>query len=204
MLTPGVRPEERIQASSVRGLQRLPESEGDERRQWRVAHQPVFKNQLKVVRGEYARACPRQRGEGSEKRAADDMSEEDMCRRALEDMEQQLGPHHPRTLGAVQKLAQQLERQGELAEAEPLYRRALEGVERLLRADHPIVLMTVCGLAGLLEKQVKLAEAEPLCRRALEGRERQLGAQHLDTLLSVHNLAHLLRIQGRLAEAEPL
>ena len=48
---------------------------------------------------------------------------------ALEGMEQQLGADHPDTLASVHNLAQLLQAQGKLAEAEPLLRRCASSRE---------------------------------------------------------------------------
>jgi tetratricopeptide (TPR) repeat protein len=127
-----------------------------------------------------------------------------ICRRALEEMEQALGPNHTKTLDAVGDLGNLYENQGKLKEAKEMYQRALEGYERALGPDHTSTLDAVHNLGLLYYYQGKLKEAEEMCQCALGGYERALGPDNTSTLAAVHNLSLLYSDQGKLEEAEEM
>jgi tetratricopeptide (TPR) repeat protein len=118
--------------------------------------------------------------------------------------EQELGPEHSDTLGALNILANLYWSQGKYEEAEPLYLRALEAKERVLGPEHPSTLTTVHNLATLYSEQDEYDQAEPLYQRALTTRERVLGPEHPDTAQTLNNLANLYADQGKDKQAEPL
>ena len=59
-------------------------------------------------------------------------------------------------------MAQLLQAQGKLADAEPLCHEGLAGSRETLRNKHPDTLASISNMAGLLKARGKLAEAEPL------------------------------------------
>eukprot|EP00808_Paulinella_micropora_P019145 g78358.t1 len=93
--------------------------------------------------------------------------------RALQGREKTLGAEHPETLTSVYNLAELLEKQSKLAEAEALYRRELQGCEKTLGAEHLSTLAPVMNLVRFLEQQGKVAEAEALKRRVVRFLEQQ-------------------------------
>ena len=117
---------------------------------------------------------------------------EPLYRRALEIVEEQLGPEHPSVPTSLNNLAALLEAQGKYGEAEPLYRGALEIDEKALGSEHPGVATDLNNLAGLFAAQGKSSEAEPLYRRALLICEQSLGTSHPNTNTIQRNLAGLL------------
>ncbi|RDW71000.1 putative nb-arc and tpr protein [Coleophoma cylindrospora] len=152
---------------------------------------------------------------------------EKMYIRALQALEEALGPDHTSTLNTVHNLGllyadqgklaeaekmyiRALEgcnlyaNQGKLAEAEKMYIRALEGCEEALGPDHTSTLDTVNNIGLLYADQGKLAEAEKMYIRALQGYEEALGPDHTSTLNTVNNLGLLYANQGKLAEAEKM
>ncbi|KAH7126726.1 hypothetical protein B0J11DRAFT_284076 [Dendryphion nanum] len=126
---------------------------------------------------------------------------EKMYERALEGIEEALGPKHTSTLGIVNNLGNLYKNQGKLGEAEMMYKRALEGIEEALGPTHTSTLQTVNNLGRLYADQGKLGEAEKMYKRALEGYEKALGPKHTPTLGTVNNLGRLCQDQGKLGEA---
>ena len=95
-------------------------------------------------------------------------------------------------------LAQVLQTQGKLVEAEEMYERALQGREKLLGTEHPLTLDIVNSLGTLYGKQGKLNLAEQIYNRVLQSREKALGIEHPLTLDTVNNLGTLYGKQGKL------
>ena len=105
---------------------------------------------------------------------------------------------------SLHRLAQSLQAQGKLCDAEPLCRRALAIYEQQLGPDHPHVAASLNNLAGVLQAQRKYEASEPLYRRDLAISEKQLGPDHPDIATTLNNLAGLLQVQGKYDSAEPL
>ena len=107
------------------------------------------------------------------------------------------------TLAATHDLANALQAQNNLDEAEEMARRALQGRDVHLGPAHSDTLESAYLLAVLLDKHGRLVEAEPLHVRCLEANEATLGLEHPETLRSVATLAFALQKQGKLDEAVP-
>ena len=123
---------------------------------------------------------------------------------ALAPLEKVLGPRHPATASALNKLAVLLEDRGRYKDAEPLYKRSLAIREKALGPEHPDTATSLNNLASLYISQSRYLEAEPLIRRSLAIREKALGAEHPDTANNLNKLAFLYQDQGRYEDAEPL
>jgi serine/threonine-protein kinase len=104
---------------------------------------------------------------------------------------------------AHNELANVLQDQGRLRDAETHYRAAIAVQQRLGTAEASTAHL-VNNLASVLEERGALAAAEPLLRRSLAIRTGAFGDRHLATARALHNLARLLEAQGRLDEAEAL
>ena len=124
--------------------------------------------------------------------------------RALEGLEEKLGPKHLDTLSTAQNLAGVYRDQGRYEEAEKLNQRTLEGYEEKLEPKHPNTLRIAQNLAVVYRDQGRYEEAEQLYQRTLEEYEEKLGPKDPDTLRTVQNLAVVHRHQGRYKEAEQL
>jgi tetratricopeptide (TPR) repeat protein len=72
---------------------------------------------------------------------------------------QSLGPDDRTLLVLISTLAQSLQAQRKLAEAQPLFLEVLEGSRRTLGSDHPNTLASINNYAGLLLEQGKLQPA---------------------------------------------
>jgi len=75
----------------------------------------------------------------------------------------------------LSNLAQVLQAQNRLTEAEPLMRCALASFERSLGKEHPDVAVLLNNIASVLYATNRMSEAEPLLRRALAIDEKGLG-----------------------------
>jgi CHAT domain-containing protein/Flp pilus assembly protein TadD len=105
---------------------------------------------------------------------------------------------------ATDAQAQELDRHGQYAQAEPLYRQALAVREQMLGPKHLGTALGRLNLAVNLRAQGRAPEAEPPLRQALAVFEEVLGPRHPRTAQSWNNLAVNLDDQGRYKEAEPL
>ena len=103
-------------------------------------------------------------------------------------------------------MAQALQGQSKLHEAELLHREAVAGYRRRRGDSHPDTVCAIANFAALLQRRGKLAEAVPLLREALGQFRRNVGDTHNSTLLTAYNLAGLLQAcgPGRYEEAEVL
>jgi tetratricopeptide (TPR) repeat protein len=120
------------------------------------------------------------------------------------DLERLLGPIHPDTLNAGNRLAAAYQAAGHVTAATPLFERILSGRERLFGPDHPDTLSARSSLAAVYHAAGRNADAIPLVRQTLAARERLFGADHPSTLASRNNLAAAYRAAGQAAEAIPL
>jgi serine/threonine protein kinase len=98
--------------------------------------------------------------------------DEPEVRRLLELARTQLGKDHPVTLGLMVVLADTLQTQGELTEAESLLRSVLDTTRRVDGEDNLDTASLLETLASVLKEQGKLAESESLHGQATETRRR--------------------------------
>ena len=88
--------------------------------------------------------------------------------RVLAIFEVSYGADHPNVGTALNNLAQLLQANNRLDQAEPVMRRALAIDEASYGSDHPSVATSLNNLAQLLKATKRLAEAEPLMWRGVE------------------------------------
>ena len=112
-----------------------------------------------------------------------------------------LGPSHPQSLAARDRLAGAQEKAGLASDAISSRKRSLEERERMLGPGHPDSLTCRSHLAHAYLAAGQVTEAIPLYEQALAGREWALGPQHPDTLTARHDLASAYSSAGRLADA---
>ena len=122
----------------------------------------------------------------------------------IADLERVLGPDHPDTLTARDRLAAAYHAAGRVEEALPLYERTLADRERVLGPNHPATLASRDNVAAAYQGVGRAEEAIPLHEQALAARERILGPEHPDTVASRDSLATAYRDVGRAEEAIPL
>jgi serine/threonine protein kinase len=129
---------------------------------------------------------------------------ETLADRAFETLRAVLGPKHPNTLGAEQRLGWELFREGRNTDAEKLLRPTLEESRRLLGPTNPTTLGAMGSLGVTLNQEGRYPEAEKLEREAMGIEVRTYGPEHPFTVQAMDNLAHVLRNEGQFAEAEKL
>jgi tetratricopeptide (TPR) repeat protein len=129
---------------------------------------------------------------------------EALYKKALGELEKQLGDGDADTLSTMNDLALVYQEQGRSNEAEVLYKRALSGMTERLGGNHPYTRAIMDNLGKVYQSQGRYEDAEELLKRALAGWEKYLGVDHADTLVSVNNLALVYMSQKRYAEAETL
>jgi len=112
-------------------------------------------------------------------------------------LDRELGPDHPRTLGARAAHGWLHRMAGRLDEAEAFTASALAGQRRILGNDHNETLVSVNNLAVIYKDLGRLDEAEPLYRENLESGVRILGEAHPENLPAMVNLAAFYQAQGR-------
>jgi tetratricopeptide (TPR) repeat protein len=115
-----------------------------------------------------------------------------------------LGPDHPDTLIALDKLAVGYHAAGRIDAALPLFEEAWRQRKAKLGPDHADTLKALDNLAVGYSSAKRLDRSVPLCEEALKLREQKLGRDHPDTLQMVANLGVSYRDAGRLSEALPL
>ena len=116
---------------------------------------------------------------------------EPLLRRAVEAMEQALGPHDPDLAQSLKNLAALYYLEGDYVAAEPLLMRSLAIWERAVGSDHPYVATLLSNLAGLYQAQGRYNRAEPLLVRSLGIWETVLGPNHPDVAKSRQMLERL-------------
>jgi tetratricopeptide (TPR) repeat protein len=119
----------------------------------------------------------------------------------IEASDRALGPAHPLSLGARDRLAAAQEKAGRPDDAISSRRRSLEERERILGPGHPDTLAGRGELAHAYLIAGHLDEALPLYEQALAAREWALGPYHTDTMASRSELAHAYSTAGRLDDA---
>lgn len=87
---------------------------------------------------------------------------EPLYRRALEIIENALGPEHPNLAAFLNNLANLYSAQSRHSEAATLLRRALRIAEKALGPEHPNVATGLTSYAAVLRELGRYAEAEPL------------------------------------------
>ncbi|MDR3079981.1 MAG: tetratricopeptide repeat protein [Streptomyces sp.] len=138
------------------------------------------------------------RGQGSASLALE------TSRRALTALERVLGPDHPGTLTARNRVADAYETSGDLEAAIALYEENLDDYERVLGPDHPDTLAARNNLALAYSEAGDPESAIPLYKTTLTDYERVLGPDHPDTLTSRNNLADAHNEAGDPERAIPL
>jgi tetratricopeptide (TPR) repeat protein len=108
-----------------------------------------------------------------------------------------LGPGHPSTLLASDKLAAALETVGRPEEAMVIYEQTLAERGRVLGWQHAETLTNRSRLAGTCLASGLYIEAVSLLENTLSGREWALGKAHADTLATRGDLARAYRAAGR-------
>jgi len=126
------------------------------------------------------------------------------ARKSVEMREAILGPDHPDLATSLERLAQLLREQRDVAGARPLYERALAIRERALGPEHPDVASSLNSLSSLLWVQHDYAGARPLLSRALAIYEKALGPEDPKVATCLNNLARMLLDQLDYAGAQPL
>jgi tetratricopeptide (TPR) repeat protein len=143
--------------------------------------------------------------------------------RLLADCERVLGPDHPDTLDARNRLAsayhdagrtseaitlrsrnnlaEDYHDAGRTGEAITLHEQTLPALEGVLGPDHPDTLTVRSNLALAYHDAGRTGESITLHEQVLAARERVLGPDHPDTLNSRHALASTYREAGRINEA---
>ncbi|KAL8856213.1 MAG: hypothetical protein Q9178_007178 [Gyalolechia marmorata] len=120
------------------------------------------------------------------------------------------GEEHPKTISAMNNLANTLSDQGRLDEAASMQQEVLEKLRGILGHKHPDTILAINNLANTLHDQGSLAntlhdqgrldEAASMQQKVLEKLRRILGDNHPSTIIAMSNLASTLRIQGQLDE----
>ncbi len=124
-------------------------------------------------------------------------------RRALEIVDNALGPGHPSAAMLRDYLAEFLRAQGKYDDAVPIYELGVQTKEKALGPDHPDVAKSLSNLAGLYEDQGRYADAVPIYKRAVEIWKKSLGLDPPQLATYMCNLAELYQAQGWYADAEP-
>ena len=112
-----------------------------------------------------------------------------------------LGPDHPDTLLAREKLAARHEVAGRLDEAISGYEQTLLDREQILGSAHPDTVAAGRKLARAYYAAGRQADAIPLCERVLSDRVTVLGAGHAESLAARGALARAYLAAGRADEA---
>jgi TolA-binding protein len=126
---------------------------------------------------------------------------EPVLREALKELEGGLGPEHPRTLSALDYLADVLYREGKDADAEAAYRTLVVRDEKV-SGENSETLIPRSSLAAVLDDEGKYAEAEAEDRKLVKIEEKIDGPESPNTLGIRTNLANALDSQGKYGEAE--
>lgn len=105
----------------------------------------------------------------SVRRAAEDYPEaEQLCRWALDMLENALGPVHQDVAAAQNNLADLLQCQGKLDDAEQLYKASISRLEEVLGPTHPALNTPISNLADLLAEKGQEQESRRWYKRAIE------------------------------------
>ena len=115
-----------------------------------------------------------------------------------------LGEEHPKTINAMNNLANTYASLGKYADAEKLHNQVLDMRNRLLGKEHPKTISAMKNLANTYASLGKYADAEKLEIPVLDMRNRLLGEEHPDTISAMNNLANTSASLGKYADAEKL
>jgi len=124
--------------------------------------------------------------------------------RSLEKAMQSLGANDPITIDCMSRLAETLQRRGNVQLALRMHKLAWEGRERLLGPDHKSTLDSMSWVAACQFDSGDANTATKLLRLVLERRERILGPTNSETLDAADNLAVALDKQGDPGSAQEL
>ena len=126
---------------------------------------------------------------------------EPVLREVLKELEGGPGPEHPRTLSALDHLANVLYREGKDADAEAAFRTLVARDEKV-SGENAETLIPRSSLAAVLDDEGKYPEAEAEDRKLVKIEEKIDGPESPNTLGIRTNLANALDSQGKYAEAE--
>jgi len=115
-----------------------------------------------------------------------------------------LGPDDPKTLDALEALAELAWSQRDAPAAEPLFRTVYQGRQKQLGTLHVETLSAANDLGVVLREQGKLDEAAAISEQAYEGLHRLSGANEIETIEATANLGSVHWARGRFAEAREL
>jgi tetratricopeptide (TPR) repeat protein len=125
-------------------------------------------------------------------------------KQVLEMRRRVLGPEHPATLDAANRLGNVYWSQGKLGETEQFLTKILETEQRVLGPDHPQTLKTLGNLGQIFCDDSKYQQAESFLTKAMYRDRRVLGEENIDTVDVTIGLARLYNEQRRFADAEEL
>ena len=128
----------------------------------------------------------------------------DLAQRVLDNRLRLLGPEDPKTLASMAQMAEILDRQGRIPEAQILLQKTIAMESRLRGPEDSLTLQSEEYLASILTRHAHYMEAEKLARQIIPIETRKLGATHPLTFASTTTLASALGGQSRFAEAETL
>jgi len=114
-----------------------------------------------------------------------------------------VGGEHVYVAEIQRDLAQTLQEESKLQEAESLFREALAMQKKLLGPEHPALADTLTGVTRTLLLEEKFIEAEPPAREALALREKP-PSDNWETFEAQSLLGASLLGQKKYSEAEPL
>jgi tetratricopeptide (TPR) repeat protein len=137
-------------------------------------------------------------------RRGDYRSARDLAERLSTAWTAMLGPEHPDTLSATDRVGAMLRSLGDYTAAVEIHRRTFDARRRILGEEHPDTLRSANSLAVSWRASGNLALARDLHEKTLAIRRRVLGDEHPDTLESANNLAFALRELGDLTTAHDL
>lgn len=122
--------------------------------------------------------------------------------RAIEMLEQAMGPEHPRVAVAYNNLGNLFATDERYQEAREAYQTAMDRRVRVLGPEHPHVATSYTNLGNVMAHFGELDQAEEYQRKALSIRTRALGSDHPTVADAFGNLAVVLAHQGKLEDAE--
>lgn len=129
---------------------------------------------------------------------------EAIAREAWERQRDRFGADAPRTIVALNNIAQALFQLTRYAEAEPLMQEVLTLRRRVVGENHPTTGTAWNNLAALYQAQGRYVEAAEAARHALEIYRANFGERHQRVTLAMTNLASILLAAGETSEAERL
>jgi len=127
---------------------------------------------------------------------------ESLLSQAINIRARMLGPEHPDTLKAKERMSPLFAGQGRFSEGEKFDGELLASQRRVLGPNHRATLATQSELFWILDWLGRSQEGEKLGRTTLEEQQRALGKEDPDTLLTMRRLGSVLESLDRLAEAE--